>query len=75
MVVKYVIGLVTRDVGLEQSEAIRVDCADEQSVQGVHNRAAKSILDALADSVFEFAGRSFGEREGDDALGWNTLGE
>ncbi len=68
MIVEDVVGLVTRDPGLQQPEAVGVDSADEQAVEPIERLSSQSCLDAFGDALLELGGGAIGERERDDPL-------
>ena len=75
VVVEDVIGLVARDVLLQQAEAVRVDRADEEAVEPIERLSSESGFDALGNALLELGGRTIGERESNDRLGRDSVGQ
>jgi hypothetical protein len=75
VIVEDVVGLVSRDAGLEKPEAVGVDGADEQSAELVDCHSAQPLFGPLRDPLSKFARRSFCEREGDNGASGDTIGE
>jgi hypothetical protein len=75
VVVEHVVGLVTRDVLLQQAEAVRVDRPDEQPGEAIQGGPTEPPLDPPSDPILQFLGSSLGEGERDDRLCRATFGE
>ena len=75
VVVEDVVGLVPRDVLLQQPKAVRVDRADEQAVEPIERLTSHSAVDAVDDPLLQLGRCALGERERDDGLGRDALGE
>ena len=67
--VEWRVGLVPRDMRLQEPEAVRVDGTDEQPPELVCRSLAERRGNPLSDSFFELLGGLVCERECNDALG------
>jgi hypothetical protein len=67
--------LVPRYLGLEQAKAVRVDRADEQTPEPIHDCWADSLFGSHSDAVPKFGRRPFGEGERNDGRRRHAGGE
>ena len=75
MIVEYVIRLVSRNVRLEEPEAVSVNGPHEQTTELVEHASAKTILGALCNPLPKFGRRSLGEGERNDGASSDAGGQ